>query len=118
MIDTDYAQRFARDWVRAWNDHDLEAILSHYADSIVFHSPRIHAVTGTDADSVAGIPALRAYWEKALGLSRDLYFEIDQVFASSDAVTIVYTNHRQQNVAETFVFDAAGKVQTSVAAYA
>jgi hypothetical protein len=27
MMDADKAQAFAREWVKAWNDHDLEAIL-------------------------------------------------------------------------------------------
>lgn len=53
-MDADKAQAFAREWVKAWNDHDLEAILSHYADDVVFHSPRIRAVTGKDVDSVRG----------------------------------------------------------------
>ena len=35
------ADSFAREWVAAWNDHDLDAVLSHYADGVVFHSPRI-----------------------------------------------------------------------------
>lgn len=118
MIDADFAQRFAREWVQAWNDHDIAAILSHYADDVVFHSPRINAVTGSSVASVSGIAALRSYWEKALALSRDLYFEIDHVYAGSDALTVVYTNHRQQSVAETFIFNGAGKVRTSVAAYA
>lgn len=118
MIDSDFAQRFAREWVQAWNDHDLEAILSHYAEDVVFHSPRIRLVTGRDIDSVSGKGGLRDYWGAALSQSRDLFFEIDQVFAGSDALTILYTNHRQQSVAETFVFGAGGKVTVSVAAYA
>ncbi len=118
MIDADSAQTFAREWVKAWNDHDLAAILSHYAEEVVFHSPRIRMVTGQDVDAVNGKAALRDYWDKALSLARDLYFEVDQVFTGSDAVTIVYTNHRQQQVAETFVFGADGKVVRSVASYA
>ncbi len=118
MIDADSARTFAREWAKAWNDHDLAAILSHYAEDVVFHSPRIRAVTGEDVDAVNGKDALRAYWAKALSLARDLYFEVDQVFAGSDALTIVYTNHRQQQVAETFLFGADGKVVRSVAAYA
>jgi hypothetical protein len=43
---------------------------------------------------------------------------VDQVFTGSDALTILYTNHRQQAVAETFVFGTDGKVARSVAAYA
>lgn len=118
MIDADFAQRFAREWVKVWNDHDLEAILSHYADDVVFHSPRIRMVTGRDVDVVTGKAELRAYWGRALEQARDLFFEIDQVFTGSDALTIVYTNHRQQMVSETFVFGAGGKVTRSIAAYA
>ncbi|MEZ6028589.1 MAG: nuclear transport factor 2 family protein [Hyphomonadaceae bacterium] len=111
------AQSFAREWVKAWNDHDLEAILSHYTDDVEFHSPRIRTVAGRDADSIIGKAALHDYWGKALEQARDLYFAIDHVFTGSDAVTIVYTNHRQQSVAETFVFNDAGKVERSIAAY-
>ncbi len=117
-ITSDLAQSFAREWVKAWNDHDLEAILSHYAEDITFHSPRIRQVTGKDVDALSGKAALRDYWGKALGLARDLYFEIDQVLTGSDALTILYTNHRQQTVAETFVFGDGAKVVRSVAAYA
>lgn len=118
MIDVEFSTRFARDWVKAWNDHDLEAILSHYAEDVVFHSPRIRVVTGRDVDYVSGKPELRAYWGKALTLLRDLFFEVDQVLAGSDAVTILYTNERSQSVAETFVFGPDGRVKTSIAAYA
>ena len=51
-------------------------------------------------------------------MSRELFFEVEPVLAGSDAVTIVYTNHRSQTVAETFVFNGDGKVRTSVACYA
>ena len=118
MIDADFAQSFAREWVKAWNDHDLEAILSHYAEDVVFHSPRVRMVTGREVDSVFGKAELRAYWGKALEQARDLYFEMDQVLVGSDALTILYTNQRQQNVAETFVFGVDGKVVQSIATYA
>jgi ketosteroid isomerase-like protein len=117
-MDAETAAAFARAWVRAWNDHDLDAILAHYAEDVDFHSPRIRGVTGEDVSSLRGKAALRGYWGAALEQARELYFEIDQVFAGSDALTIVYTNHRQQLVAETFVFDASGKVVRAIAAYA
>ena len=37
--------------------------------------------------------------------------------AGSDALTILYTNERSQQVAETFVFGKDGKVVRSIAAY-
>jgi hypothetical protein len=36
----------------------------------------------------------------------------------SDALTILYTNDRSQQVAETFIFGENGKVARSIAAYA
>jgi hypothetical protein len=116
-MDADKAQAFAREWVKAWNDHDLDAILAHYAEGVVFHSPRIRIVTGRDIDFVTGKADLRAYWSAALDRLRNLYFEIDQVLPGSNALTILYTNERSQQVAETFIFDTAGKVERSIAAY-
>jgi len=118
MIDAEFVQAFARDWVKAWNDYDIEAILSHYAEDVVFHSPRIRVVTGRDADAVHGKTELRDYWGRALDKQRNLYFEVEQILPGSDALTILYTNERAQYVAETFVFGAAGKVVRAIAAYA
>ncbi|MFM8500337.1 MAG: nuclear transport factor 2 family protein [Chakrabartia sp.] len=33
------ADLFATHWIEAWNTHDIEAILSHYADDVVSLSP-------------------------------------------------------------------------------
>lgn len=117
-MDVSQARAFAREWVRCWNDRDLAAILSHYSDDCVFHSPRIRLVTGLDQDRISGKSALEAYWREALERSRDLYFDLDQILVGSDALTILYTNQRSESVAETFVFDGAGRVRLSVATYA
>lgn len=118
MIERKWAEDFAAGWIAAWNSHDLEAILSHYADDIVFRSPRIAVVMGETVDFVAGKPALARYWGKALSLAKDLHFTLDRLYIGSDSLTIAYRNHRGQNAAETFVFDAEGLVKESIATYA
>jgi ketosteroid isomerase-like protein len=55
------AEAFARSWLAAWNDRDLDAILQHYEKGIVFHSPRIADVMGGIATSVIGRGALQTY---------------------------------------------------------
>ena len=117
MLSQSFAEGFARDWLAAWNDRDIERILSHYGEDIFFHSPRIAKVLGTSASSVSGKRALRDYWTKALGLAPQLFFELDDILVGSDALTILYTNHREELVAETFVFGPEGKVVRSIAAY-
>lgn len=117
MLDRNKAETFAHAWVAAWNDRDLDRILSHYSDGVVFHSPRIARVMGNGAASVSGKAALRDYWTEALKHAPELFFELEAVLTSSDALTLLYTNHREERVAETFVFDAHGEVRESVAAY-
>ncbi|MEL6258187.1 MAG: nuclear transport factor 2 family protein [Pseudomonadota bacterium] len=109
---------FARDWLQAWNDHDLDAVLGFYADEALMRSPRISLVLGAGVDTLKGKAALRDYWEAALETAQGLFFDMDGVFRSADAVTLLYTNHRDQQVAETFIFNAEGLVVESVAAYA
>ena len=112
-----FAEGFARDWLAAWNDRDIERILSHYAETVVFHSPRIALVLENDAATVTGKEALRAYWTEALTLAPQLFFEMDDILIGSDALTLLYTNHRDEQVAETFLFGPEGKVTRSIAAY-
>src|ERR1039457_6332934 len=38
-MDTALAQQFASEWLDAWNAHDLELILSHFTEAVVFTSP-------------------------------------------------------------------------------
>jgi hypothetical protein len=83
----------------------------------VFHSPRIARVMGNGAASVFGKAALRDYWTRALERSHELFFELENVLTGSDALTLLYTNHREELVAETFVFDGDGEVRESIAAY-
>ena len=59
MIERKWAEHFAAEWIAMWNNHDLEAILTHYADNIVFHSPRIAMVMGEKIDFIAGKASAR-----------------------------------------------------------
>jgi ketosteroid isomerase-like protein len=112
----DTAEAFARHWLQAWNDHDLEAILSHYADDVVFLSPV--AQRRVDTGRVVGIAALRDYWRQGLEAQPALRFERLELLLGHDGLTLLYRNHRGQTVAETFEFGSDGKVVRACACYA
>ena len=59
-------QPFADQWVRAWNAHDVEAVLDHFADDVVFTSPVAARVVPGSGGVVRGKAALRDYWTTAL----------------------------------------------------
>jgi len=111
-----FAERFAREWVAAWNAHDLERILSHYEDEFEMSSPVIAQLAGEASGILRGKPAIRAYWAKALEATPDLRFEIVSVLAGVDSVTVCYRGHRGL-AAEVFHFGASGKVAKAFAHY-
>jgi hypothetical protein len=117
MIDRPWAERYAREWAANWRAKNVEAVLSHFSPAIVFRSPLIAKVLGNHQASVTGLAELRHYWSTALAAAADVRFEILHVGVGSDAITIVYRNHRHDHIAETLVFGADGKVIEGVVTY-
>jgi hypothetical protein len=46
MVARDFAERFAEEWIVAWNAHDLSRVLSHYQDDFEMASPLIVEIAG------------------------------------------------------------------------
>ena len=108
---------FAREWIAAWNAHDLERVLSHYASDVELSSPLAAERVPGSGGSVRGEAALRAYWEPALAANPDLHFELEAVLTAVDGCTILYRNHRGQQVAESLYWNDAGLVTRAAVAY-
>lgn len=117
LIDATRARHFADHWIDAWNRHDLEAVLSHYAEDLEFCSPLIVDLAGEPSGVLRGKPAVRAYWEKGLQRLPDLHFDLLDVLAGIDQITVYYRGHRGM-VTECFQFDAEGRVIRAAANYA
>ncbi|MFO0775277.1 MAG: nuclear transport factor 2 family protein [Nitrospiraceae bacterium] len=84
-MDNAFAEQFAAAWIAAWNAHDLDRVLSHYADDCEMSSPMIVQVVGEPSGTLRGKAAVGAYWRKALTLIPDLQSELLTVLV---AVTI------------------------------
>lgn len=99
------ASPFVASWVQGWNAHDLEQVLSHFADDVVFTSP-VAAQLLEDSDGVIrGKDALRAYWTEGLRLIPDLHFEVVAVYAGLHTLVINYRNQKGGLVNEVLTFD-------------
>lgn len=103
----DYAA-FAEEWEAAWNAHDLDRILAHYAPDVVFRSQKAMRLVGVG--ELHGREALRAYWARALDAQPDLSFVVVDVFGGHGMMVITYRNHRDVLAAETLRFGADGLV--------
>lgn len=116
MIARAAAERLAAHWIAAWNAHDLDAILSHYADDVEVASPVAAQLLGGDG-RVVGKAALRAYFAKGLAAFPDLRFDLQQVLVGTDTIVLYYTNQRGTHTAEVMELDAGGKVKRMRATY-
>lgn len=103
-MDLVFAERFAREWAEAWNSHDLERVLAHYTDDVVFASPGVVRLLGDPSGEVHGKDALRAYWSAALSYLPGLRFTVEDVRISVGTVVINYRNERGQAVSEVLAF--------------
>ncbi|GAA4634370.1 nuclear transport factor 2 family protein [Actinoallomurus vinaceus] len=104
-MDLDEAQRFADEWVAGWNSHDLDRIMKHYADDVVFRSPYAARLLPGSDGTIRGKETLRAYWAEGLRHLPDLRFEVVGVYAGIDSVVVNYRNQAGQLVNEVLIFD-------------
>ena len=116
-MDKGFAERFAKDWIAAWNSHDLDRVLAHYEDDFEMSSPIIPGLVGEPSGKLKGKAAVGSYWAKALQKSPDLHFELVTTLISVDSVTIYYKGPRGL-AAEVLHFAPGGKVRAAFAHYA
>lgn len=107
---------FADEWINAWNARDVEAVLTHYADDVVFTSPTAMQVVPESGGTVRGKDALRSYWSRALRAIPDLHFELVGVYAGVDTLVLNYRNQLGGVVSEVLTF-RAGLVAVGHAAH-
>jgi ketosteroid isomerase-like protein len=110
-VEGDSAQAFADEWAAAWNARDLERVLCHFSEDVVFTSPiAAQLIDGSDG-VIRGRAALRAYWEEGLRRIPDLHFTVLGVYAGVATLVINYRNQKGGLVNEVLVFDGPLVVQ-------
>jgi ketosteroid isomerase-like protein len=117
MIEPAFARRFAAEWIDAWNRHDLDAILAHYADDFEMRSPLIARFAGEPSGRLAGKAAVGAYWATALQRLPDLRFELLGLYCGADSLLLHYQGPHGP-AAEWFAFGEDGRVIRAAAHYA
>ena len=118
MITPEAARRLAGAWFEAWNRHDLESILAHYAEDVELSSPLVARILGIADATVRGKTALRAYFARALAAFPELRFEPIEVAAGVCSVVLVYRSVNGLLAAETLIVGDDGRIVRVLAHYA
>lgn len=112
------AREFAREWYAAWNAHDLDRMLDHYADEVEMCSPLVAGLAGRADGRIVGKDALRAYFAAALEAYPSLRFEPLGLFVGVDSLVLHYISVNGRPSAEVVFLDDEGKIARYLAHYA
>ena len=117
MLTAGEGHELAQRWIEAWNDHDLDRIVAHYADDVVFTSPFIQKIGTSPSGAVFGREALRAYFKTALDKYPTLTFRLLDIFRGVDSVTLLYESVNGLRAAETMMLNHENQVSRVLAQY-
>ena len=107
----------AESWIAAWNAHDLELILSHYADDVELQANTVARRWGREDGRLRGKEELRQHFRKGLELAPNLHFDLEDVFTSPGGYAVLYRRENGNRVIDAVVLNAQGKAQTVRAFY-
>jgi hypothetical protein len=100
-----------REWIAAWNSHDLERVLALYDDDSEMTSDKISAFGFGASGTLRGKDKLRAYWGAALQKRPNLHFELIDTYVSPDSIVVFYQNDRGAKVCEYLRLNDEGKIR-------
>jgi steroid delta-isomerase len=109
---------FAEQWISDWNRRDVEAVLSHFSESVVFTSSRAKAILGSSR--VDGKSRLREYWTTAISQIQTIRFTLNYVIRDAGRMAIVYLaeiDEKRLRAVEFLTFGEDGLVREGEAMY-
>jgi SnoaL-like protein len=98
-------QDFVTSWLRGWNAEELDLVLWHFADAVVFTSPMATRLLEQCGGVIRGKAVLREYWAAGVQRIPDLRFDVVGTYAGVDTVVINYRDQNGGLVSEVLMFD-------------
>jgi ketosteroid isomerase-like protein len=109
--DRAFCAALGKQWIDAWNSHDLERILALYSDEAEMTSDKIPLLSLDPTGTLRGKDRLRQYWSKGLQLIPNLHFTLIDVYVSPDSLVVFYENERGAKICEYLRLNADGKIR-------
>ena len=108
---------FAKEWLDAWNSHNLDKIMEHYSENIDFVSPIIQQMGINVEGKISNKNDLKEYFSKALQKYPDLHFELYHELKGANSTVLSYRSVNNSFSAEYMELNNEGKVSKVRAHY-
>ncbi|WP_345952691.1 nuclear transport factor 2 family protein [Mucilaginibacter sp. PAMB04168] len=94
------ANEFARQWIGAWNSHNIDQIMEHYADDVEFYSPMIIQLGFDSNGKINGKSLLQQYFQIGLTAYPSLSFQLHHVLCGINSLVIHYQSVNKKLASE------------------
>ncbi|HUS25140.1 MAG TPA: nuclear transport factor 2 family protein [Candidatus Binatia bacterium] len=117
MLDAAKAKDLATRWLQAANTHNVDAILSFYAEDAVLESPVVVKMLNEPSGAIRGLPALRDYFTKGVATYPHMSMQLIESAYGVSSITAWYVNHRGTRTSAYLELGADGKITRNVTHY-
>ncbi len=93
MTAADANLAIARAWMRAFNAHDVDALVALYDEQATHTSPKIRTLHPETGGKIEGKEALGRWWRDAIARLPTLRYEATALTAYDDRVLLEYVRH-------------------------
>jgi hypothetical protein len=114
---TSELKAIAEDWITAWNAHDLDRIMSHYADDVEFEANTVVKRWNKPDGKLLGIAELREHFKLGLSLAPQIHFTFEQIFFVPSGYAVLYRRDNDNQVIDVVELNEAGKARRVKAFY-
>lgn len=115
---SEFANKFANEWIKAWNSHDLDKILSHYSDDFSIETPMALKLFPESNGLITGKNNVRKYWTIGIERIPNLKFELLDLLIGVNGLTIYYINTAtNKRSVEVMNFNSDKKVDKAIVNY-
>jgi hypothetical protein len=105
------------DWIEAWNTHDLERIMSHYADEIEFTVQTAITRWGKADGKLKGKEELGLHFSKGLALAPDIHFTVEEILWAPNGYAVLYRRENGNRVLDAVELNENGLANRVTAYY-
>ncbi len=81
----------AQTWLKAFNERNLEKLLSLYHEEAVHYSPKLKIHQPESKGLVSGKDALRKWWQDAFNRIPEMHYQVNTLTSNDQRVFMEYT---------------------------
>jgi ketosteroid isomerase-like protein len=104
------------DWIDAWNTHDIDRIMGHYADEVEFTAQTVVTRWNKADGKLKGKEELQQHFSKGLTLAPGIHFTVEEILYAPSGYAVLYRRENGNRVLDAVELNEAG-LATKVTAY-